>query len=142
MDRGAITLASSVWPFFFFFCCVVIIAAAMITVSFFLGQRHKGRVTGEPYESGMPLTPSPALRFDVKYYLVAMFFVIFDAEALFMLTWVISVRELGMTGYIEFLVFVFILMIALAYLWKRGSLDWANEKFEARTLGPKARDTL
>jgi NADH-quinone oxidoreductase subunit A len=126
--------ASLFWPLLFFFCCVVTIAAAMITVSFFLGERHKGRVTGEPYESGMPLTDAPQLRVHVKYYLVAMFFVIFDAEALFMFAWALSVRELGLSGYIAFLVFVFVLMIALAYLWKRGALDWTNEKRKARAL--------
>lgn len=116
------------WPLLFFFCCVVAIVAAMITVSFFLGERHEGRVAGEPYESGMPLTAVPQLRFHVKYYLVAMFFVIFDAEALFMFAWALSVRELGLPGYIAFLVFVFVLMITLAYLWKRGALDWTDEK--------------
>ena len=120
------------WPLLFFFCCVVAIVAAMIAVSFFLGERHKGRVTGEPYESGMPLTAAPKLRIHVKYYLVAMFFVIFDAEALFMFAWALSVRELGLSGYVAFLVFVFVLIIALAYLWKRGALDWTNEKPGAR----------
>jgi len=124
--------ASFFWPLLFFFCCVVVITAAMITVSFFLGERHKGRVTGEPYESGMPLAAAPQLRFHVKYYLVAMFFVIFDAEALFMFAWALSVRELGLSGYVAFLVFVFVLIIALAYLWKRGALDWTNEKPGAR----------
>lgn len=126
--------ASLFWPLLFFFCCVVAVVAAMLTVSFFLGERHKGRVTDEPYESGMPLTETPALRVHVKYYLVAMFFVIFDAEALFMFAWALSVRELGLSGYIAFLVFVFVLMIALAYLWKRGALDWTNEKRKARAL--------
>ncbi len=122
------------WPLIFFFCCVAAVVAAMIAVSFFLGERHKGRVTDEPYESGMPLTAAPQLRFHVKYYLVAMFFVIFDAEALFMFAWALSVRELGLSGYITFLVFVLVLMIALAYLWKRGALDWTNGKHKARAL--------
>jgi NADH-quinone oxidoreductase subunit A len=104
----------------------------MIAVSFFLGQRHEGRVTGEPYESGMPPTRAPVLRVDVKYYLVAMFFVIFDAEAIFLFAWAIAVRELGLTGYIEFLVFVMILVIALAYLWKRGALDWGAKSLQSR----------
>lgn len=104
----------------------------MIAVSFFLGQRHEGRVTEEPYESGMPPTRAPTLRVDVKFYLVAMFFVIFDAEALFLFAWALAVRELGLTGYIEFLVFVVILVIALAYLWKRGALDWGPKSLQSR----------
>lgn len=104
----------------------------MITVSFFLGQRHEGRVTNQPYESGMPLTKTPALRVNVKYYLVAMFFVIFDAEALFLFAWALAVRELGLSGYIELLVFVLILLTALAYLWKRGALDWGAKSLQSR----------
>ncbi|MBI5057110.1 MAG: NADH-quinone oxidoreductase subunit A [Nitrospirae bacterium] len=100
----------------------------MLFVSYFLGQRHKERATGVPYESGISSTGSARMRFDVKFYLVAMFFVIFDIEAVFIFSWAVTVRELGWTGYIEMLIFVGVLTSALIYLWKLGALEWGCKK--------------
>lgn len=100
----------------------------MITLSYILGQRHKGRATGEPYESGMVATGPAHVRFDVKFYLVAMFFVIFDIEAVFIFGWSIAVREVGWAGYVEILVFVAIMLCALVYLWRIGALEWGTRK--------------
>jgi NADH-quinone oxidoreductase subunit A len=91
-----------------------------------LGERHKGKAREEPYESGIPPTGSARLRFDVKFYRVATYFVIFDVEAVFLFAWALSVRELGWPGYIEALVFVGILAVALVYLWRIGALDWGT----------------
>jgi NADH-quinone oxidoreductase subunit A len=66
------------------------------------------------------------VRVDVKYYLVAMFFVIFDLEAVFVFAWAISLREAGWTGYVEMLVFLGVLTVALIYLWRLGALDWGE----------------
>jgi NADH-quinone oxidoreductase subunit A len=118
-----------------FFLCSVIVVILMISFSFVLGQRHTGRVTNEPFESGMPLTGSARIRFSIKYYLVAMFFVIFDVEALFIFAWAVSVRELGWPGYIEIVVFIGILLAGLVYLWKLGALDWGTLKHKAGILG-------
>jgi NADH-quinone oxidoreductase subunit A len=107
----------------------------MISFSFVLGQRHAGRVTNEPFESGMPLTGTAMIRFSIKYYLVAMFFVIFDVESLFIFAWAVSVRELGWTGYIEIVIFIGILLAALAYLWKLGALDWGTLKHKSGCMG-------
>jgi NADH-quinone oxidoreductase subunit A len=121
----------SLWPLAVFFLCAVAVAVLMIALSFVLGQRHTGRVTNEPFESGMPLTGSARIRFSVKYYLVAMFFVIFDVEALFIFAWAVSVREAGWPGYIEIVVFIGILLAALVYLWRLGALDWGTLKHKA-----------
>ncbi|MDD5170681.1 MAG: NADH-quinone oxidoreductase subunit A, partial [Syntrophales bacterium] len=85
-----------------------------------------GRVTDEPYESGMPPTGTSRINFHIKYYLVAMFFVIFDAEALFIYAWAVAARELGWSGYIAIVVFIGILLIALLYLAETGALDWGK----------------
>jgi len=98
----------------------------MLGLSYLLGERHKGRARGEPYESGIAPTGSARLRFDVKFYRVATFFVIFDLEAVFLFAWALSVRELGWLGYVEVLVFVGILLVALVYLWRIGALDWGT----------------
>jgi NADH-quinone oxidoreductase subunit A len=114
------------WPLLLFFGLVVFVVVTMIGLSYFLGQRHTGLSTGQPYESGMITTGSARLRFDVKFYLNAMFFVIFDLEAAFIFAWAIAFRQVGWAGYIEMLVFVGILIAALIYLWKLGALDWST----------------
>jgi len=115
-----------VWPLGVYSLLVILLAGAMLGLSYVLGERHKGRTTGEPYESGIVPTGSARLRFDVKFYRVATFFVIFDLEAAFIFAWALSVRELGWPGYIEVVVFVSILVVALVYLWRVGALAWGT----------------
>jgi NADH-quinone oxidoreductase subunit A len=114
------------WPFIVYFAAVVAVVAGMIVISYFLGERHKERVTAEPYESGVLPTGSARLRFSIKFYLIAMFFVIFDVESIFIFAWAIAFRELGWAAYIEMLVFISILIAALVYLWRVGALDWGT----------------
>lgn len=121
------------WPLGLFFGLVVGLAIAIVLLSAFLGQRHNERTTGEPYESGVPPTGSARIRFDVKFYLMAMFFVIFDLEAAFIFAWAKSARELGWGGYAEIAVFIGVLGLALFYLWRVGALDWGT-KTRQKTL--------
>ena len=100
----------------------------MIGLSYFLGQRHEERATAEPYESGIVPTGDARVRLSAKFYLVAMFFVIFDLESVFVFAWAVSAREVGWTGYLEILVFIFILLAALVYLWRLGALDWGTQQ--------------
>ncbi len=118
------------WPLGIYFAAAVILVTAMIGISFVLGQRHMDRATGEPYESGVAATGSAHVRFDVKFYLIAMFFVIFDLEAVFIFAWAVSLREAGWTGYIEILVFIGVLFAALVYLWRLGALEWGTRRKE------------
>ena len=114
------------WPLAVYFGAVVVLIASMIAVSYVLGQKHRERLTGEPYESGIVPTGSARVRFDVKFYLVAMFFVIFDLEAVFIYAWAVSIRETGWAGYLEVLIFIGILMAGLVYLWRMRALDWGE----------------
>ena len=114
------------WPLFLYAGLVLLLTGVMLGLSYLLGERHKGKARGEPYESGIPPTGSARLRFDVKFYRVATYFVIFDVEAVFLFAWALSVRKLGWPGYIEVLVFVGILAAALVYLWRTGALDWGT----------------
>jgi NADH-quinone oxidoreductase subunit A len=91
-----------------------------------LGSRHSEAATGEPYEGGIVSEGSARVRVSVKYYLVAMFFVVFDLEAVFLFAWAGAVRELGWAGYSEVLLFVGVLFAALVYLWKIGALNWSR----------------
>ena len=116
-----------VWPLVVYFAFVVVLVAAVLILSYLLGQRHYEPATGEPYEGGIVSEGSARVRFSVRYYLVAMFFVVFDLEAVFLFAWAGAARELGWAGYCELLLFVAVLVAALIYLWKVGALDWARE---------------
>ena len=115
---------SGLWPLAVYFIAVLALVASMLVISYLLGQRHTERATGEPYESGIVSTGSARLRFSVKFYLVAMLFVIFDLEVAFIIAWAISFRDLGWTGYLGVLFFVGVLLAALIYEWRLGALDW------------------
>jgi len=117
------------WPLVVFFIIVLIVPAAMLLLSSVLGQRHEEPATGSPYESGIVSEGSARVRFSIKFYLIAMFFVIFDLEAVFIFSWAVAVREVGWAGYLEILFFIVILVATLVYLWRLGALDW----------GPKGR---
>jgi len=114
-----------VWPLAVYGALVIGLVAFMMIASWLLGQRSKGKVTGEPYESGMPVTGSAHVRLSAQYYLVAMFFVVFDLETIFVLAWALVAREVGWQGYVEIIVFLGMQALALGYLWRLGALDWA-----------------
>jgi NADH-quinone oxidoreductase subunit A len=118
--------AAEYWPLAYYFLLALATVVVMMVLSYLLGLRHMEKATGEPYESGVATTGTARIRFDVKYYLVAMFFVIFDLEAAFIYVWAVSVREAGWAGYIEILVFTAVLFAALVYLWRLGALEWAD----------------
>lgn len=128
-----------IWFLVIFFAIVLILVTIMLVLSHVLGERHKQRATGEPYESGILPTGAARLRLSVKYYLIAMFFVIFDLEAAFIYAWAVSFKELGWAGYIEVLIFILVLLAALIYLWRIGALDWGPKRI--RTQGKLTRQT-
>jgi len=134
LDHRAMQYAN-LWPLAVYVVAVLLLAAAMIGLSYILGERHTGRVTGEPYESGIMPTGAAWIRFDVKYYLVAMFFVIFDLESIFIFAWAVSVKEAGWGAYLAIAIFIGILMAALFYIWRMGALDWGTLKQERRIDG-------
>jgi NADH-quinone oxidoreductase subunit A len=115
------------WPLLVYFAFVIVLVAAVLLGSYLLGQRHSEPATGEPYEGGIASEGSARVRFSVRYYLVAMFFVVFDLEAVFLYAWAGAAREVGWAGYCEVLLFVGVLAAALIYLWKVGALDWVRQ---------------
>ena len=113
---------------------VLIIIGVMLGLPALLGERHWQKserrheiATGVPYESGIQPTGTAQIRLPIQYYLVAMFFVIFDLEAVFLYAWAVAVKETGWLGFIEVVIFVTILLAALAYLWRIGALDWSAQ---------------
>jgi NADH-quinone oxidoreductase subunit A len=101
------------------------IAGTFIALSFLLGHRVKSRVKDSPYESGIVPTGDARQRFSVKFYLVAMLFILFDMEAIFLYPWAVVYKELKMFGFFEMLVFIVLVLCGFFYIWKKGVLDWA-----------------
>jgi NADH-quinone oxidoreductase subunit A len=111
------------------------IAGAILVLSTLLGRRRYSRAKFQPYECGMPPVGDARERFSVKFYMVAMLFILFDVEAVFLYPWAILLRELKMFGFWEMLVYIGILLVGFFYIWKKGVLDWA----ETRPAGPGGR---
>jgi len=114
-------------PFLIYAGIVFVLAAIMIGLSWTLGERHKEKLTDEPYESGISPTGNARLRFSSHFYLIAIFFVIFDLDAVFILAWAVSFRELGLPGYLGIVVFIGILLAVLVYEIGIGSLDFGPQ---------------
>ena len=127
--------ARSMWPLAVYAAGAIVLVAGMMGVSYVLGQRHRERETGDPYEGGIVSTGSARVRLSAKFYLVAIFFVIFDLEAVFLFAWAVAARELGWAGYAEVLIFIGILVAALVYLWRSGALDWGEGVIAQGTRG-------
>jgi NADH-quinone oxidoreductase subunit A len=110
----------------------MLLAAGLLSVSYLLGKRVKNRVKDMPYESGIVPTGDARQRFSVKFYLVAMLFILFDIEAIFLYPWAVVYRELLMPGFVEMLVFVILILSGFFYIWKKGALDWAMSESSRR----------
>src|ERR1044072_8446310 len=108
------------------------LAAGLLSVSFLLGTRVRNRVKDMPYESGILPTGDARQRFSVKFYLVAMLFILFDIEAIFLYPRVVVYRELKMFAFVEMLVFVILILSGFFYIWKKGALDWSGSDLTSR----------
>ena len=104
--------------------CVAAVVSVMIGLSLVLGQRRRDRATGRPYESGIVAHGTARVRMTSQFYLMAMLFVIFDLEAVFIFAWAVSARELGWVGFSAILIFIALLLLALVYLLRTGALSW------------------
>ncbi len=117
-----------IWPLIVYFFAVLILIGGMLGVARFLGAGPRKRPSAMPYESGMIPTGTARVRFNVLFYLNAIFFVVFDLETMFIITWAVAFRSAGWAGYVEILIFIVILLISLVYLWRLGALDWRTER--------------
>jgi len=107
----------------FFVIGIAFVASAFI-VSWLFRPRDPNPVKTSTYECGETLKSSSRVQFNVSYYLVALLFVIFDIEVLFLVPWIVVFRELGMVAYIEMMIFIAILVVGLIYAWKKGVFEW------------------
>jgi NADH-quinone oxidoreductase subunit A len=122
--RSRKQLLDSYVPLLIFSLLVLGLIGALVALSFVLGPAKPYRKKYAPYESGI-IPDTPAMRrLSVRFYLTAMLFIIFDVEAVFFYPWAVLLHQLKWFGLIEMLVFIGILGIALAHIWKKGGLDW------------------
>lgn len=125
------------WPFVIYVIVVFLMVGGQIVLSHYVGERHRDRATGTPYESGVVSTGTARLRFSATFYLVAMIFVVFDLETVYLISWSIVLEEAGWSGYLKMLVFVGVLSLSLVYLWRVGALEAGPPKRQARLATEK-----
>jgi NADH-quinone oxidoreductase subunit A len=136
MNNEAI-LAANLLPLIIYFGAVVAITGVMLEGAYLLGQRHHAKAADEPFESGIVPAGDVHIRFSVHFYLLAIFFVIFDMESVFLFAWSVALEEAGWSGYIEALIFISILIATLIYLGAIGALDWRTRRQRTGTSGNK-----
>ena len=111
-------------PIILFFVIAGVSVAGVLLVGSFLRPSRPYRAKLAPYESGSPLFSDARIQFPMRYYIIAMLFVIFDIEVIFMVPWAVRFQSLGLLGLIEMLVFLGILLVGFWYAWKKGALEW------------------
>ncbi|MBV8830961.1 MAG: NADH-quinone oxidoreductase subunit A [Acidobacteriaceae bacterium] len=115
------------------------VATAMIGLSALLGKRVRDPVKSSPYESGMRPVGNARERFSVKFYLVAMVFILFDIEAIFLYPWAIVYRQLKLFGFLEMLLFIVLVLCGFYYIWKKGVLNWSIDERKLEETGEGKR---
>ncbi len=103
-----------------------LVGLVMVLGSRLFGTRARGRIKMRPFECGNPPSGPARQRFPVKFYLVAIFFIAFDLEIVFMYPWAVIFRELGIFGLIEMFLFIAVLTLGLVYVWRKGALEWES----------------
>ena len=115
---------STYYPIFIYFVFVAGFAVAAIVVPHIVGPRKLTPVKEMPYESGMDPVGSARMQFDIKFYLIAILFVIFDVEAIYLYPWAVTFDRLGLFALVEMLLFIGLLLVGYVYAWKKGVLQW------------------
>jgi len=115
------------WPFLVYGTAVVLLVSGMLLLSYFLGERHKEPATDDVYEGGVIADGTARMLFPVHFYIIALFFVIFDVQAVFIFAWAISVKTLGWAGYISICIFISISACVLIYEWSIGALEFGPD---------------
>ena len=111
-------------PVILFILVGVGVGVAPQVLGFVLGPNRPDAAKDSPYECGFEAFEDARMKFDVRYYLVAILFILFDLEIAFLFPWAVSLREVGLAGFVAVLIFLAILVVGFVYEWKKGALDW------------------
>ena len=103
---------------------VLLMGGGLLGLSALLGPRRRRRAKVSTYECGVPLLAGARQQFSIKFYLVAILFVLFDIESVFLIPWAVVYRDLGFAAVIEMFFFIAVLVVGFVYAWRRGGLDW------------------
>ncbi len=128
MQNSEAILAAHLLPLIIYFGAVAAITGVMLGGAYLLGQRHHAKAADQPFESGIVAAGDVHIRVLVPFYMLAIFFVIFDMESVFLFAWSVALQEAGWPGFIEALIFISVLIAALIYLWAVGALDWRTRR--------------
>jgi NADH-quinone oxidoreductase subunit A len=118
-----------------------VLAASLTLLSSILGKRAKSPQKDTPYECGMAPTGDARDRFSIKFYLVAMIFILLDIEAVFLYPWAVVYRQLKWFAFFEMLLFIVLVLVGYIYVWKKGALDWAIPE-RPRKAAPSKTESL
>ena len=111
-------------PVILFILVGVLVGVLPQVIGFVMGPNRPDAAKTSPYECGFEAFEDARMKFDVRYYLVAILFILFDLEIAFLFPWAVSLREIGPTGFWSMMIFLGILVVGFAYEWKKGALDW------------------
>lgn len=123
-----------IWPLLLYFFAVVGLIGLMLLMAYAVGEHRDHSDVDYPFESGILPIGYARFRISVQFYMVAMFFVLFDLETVFIISWAVAFRDVGWAGYAMAVIFMAELMAGLIYIWKLGALNWAPK--EARAAIP------
>ena len=111
-------------PVLLFILVGLAIGVAPQAIGYFLGTQRPNEAKNSPYECGFEAFEDARMKFDVRYYLVAILFILFDLEIAFLFPWAVALKEIGPVGFWAMMIFLAILVVGFAYEWKKGALDW------------------
>ncbi len=111
-------------PVLLFILIGLAVGIVPLVLGYILGPNRPDPAKNSPYECGFEAFEDARMKFDVRYYLVAILFILFDLEIAFLFPWAVSLQEVGMTGFVAVLIFLAVLVVGFAYEWKKGALDW------------------
>lgn len=117
-------LASEYWPVLVMIAMGFTFATTFTLVAALLGPKLRNKTKNMPFECGLPSEGLEGQRYDVKFYMTALIFLIFDVEVVFLYPWAVKFKELGWFGFIECSIFILLLLMGLLYVWQKGALEW------------------
>ncbi|MGH8216111.1 MAG: NADH-quinone oxidoreductase subunit A [Rhodanobacteraceae bacterium] len=112
------------WPILLFFCVAGAVGVALLAVGWVMGPRRPNSEKNAPYECGFEAFDTARMKFDVRYYLIAILFILFDLEIAFLFPWAVVLDSVGLVALIDMFIFLALLVIGYVYVWKKGALEW------------------